>query len=76
VKVLVCFLLILVSSCKSPLEKSELTVINDRCTSCKTCVYSCQSDAITIINGVAVIDPAKCTQCGKCVEVCPTNAIY
>ncbi len=69
-------LLLVFVSCKDITGKSELTVIKDRCIACKQCVYVCEAEAITIVNGVAVIDPAKCVECGKCVEVCPNDAIY
>jgi len=76
-KYLILSLILLFSSCgKDLLTKSELTVVKDRCTSCKNCIYVCNADAITIVNNVAVIDPAKCVECGKCVEVCPNDAIY
>ncbi len=39
------------------------------------CVRACGNDAISIINGVAVVDPAKCTACGKCAAACPNHLI-
>ena len=36
----------------------------------------CSNDAITITDGVAVVDPAKCGGCGKCVTVCPNHLIF
>lgn len=39
------------------------------------CVSVCDNDAIHIINGVAVVDPAKCGACGKCAAVCPNHLI-
>lgn len=40
-----------------------------------TCVTACLFDAITIVDGIADIDPDKCTSCGKCFEVCPKDVI-
>ena len=40
------------------------------------CVAVCGNDAITITDGVAVVDPAKCGGCGKCVTVCPNHLIF
>jgi len=40
-----------------------------------SCVKACDSDAISIINGVAVVDKDKCVACGKCVKVCPNKLI-
>lgn len=48
---------------------------------CKTnrcdlqCMTACPEDAISIVNGEAVIDVARCTRCGECVSVCPLEAI-
>ena len=39
------------------------------------CAAVCDQDAISIINGVAVINPSKCVACGKCVTACPNNLI-
>lgn len=39
------------------------------------CVNSCDSGAIDIKNGVAVINPAKCIACGKCIKACPNHLI-
>ncbi|MDQ0150987.1 RnfABCDGE type electron transport complex subunit B [Eubacterium multiforme] len=40
-----------------------------------SCVEACQFDAISVIDGVAVVDPEKCTGCGACVKECPKNII-
>ena len=40
-----------------------------------SCKNVCESDAISILDGVAVIDPDKCTSCGKCVNICPKGII-
>lgn len=40
-----------------------------------TCVKACQFNAISIVNGVAVIDRKKCMGCGKCTAVCPNGLI-
>lgn len=68
-----------------------LTVITDACSACSSgthavtdmcqgcvaqyCRTNCPRDAISFINGKAVIDPGKCVNCGKCKNVCPYNAI-
>lgn len=39
------------------------------------CVRACAYGAITVDNGVAVVDADKCVACGKCVEVCPRKLI-
>ena len=39
------------------------------------CAKVCAFDAITIVDGVAVVDDDKCVTCGKCVKACPKNLI-
>jgi len=50
-------------------------VIADDCVGCETCVPECPVEAISIIDGKAVIDPEKCTECATCVAACPVEAI-
>lgn len=40
-----------------------------------TCAAVCSREAITIQNGIAVIDKEKCGGCGECAEVCPKKLI-
>jgi len=39
------------------------------------CVSSCPFDALSIRDGLAVVDEAACTGCGKCAEVCPRHVL-
>ncbi|NCC84518.1 MAG: 4Fe-4S dicluster domain-containing protein [Clostridia bacterium] len=39
------------------------------------CVTVCQYDAIHVVNGVAVVNPAACTSCGMCINICPKHII-
>lgn len=50
-------------------------VDKDECIGCETCVPACPVEAITMVDGVAVIDQETCTQCESCVPVCPVEAI-
>ncbi len=45
------------------------------CVGLGDCVDVCKFDAISIENGIAVIDPEKCTGCGMCENVCPRHVI-
>ncbi len=45
------------------------------CLGLGSCVRVCDNDAISIINGVAVVDKDKCGGCGKCARECPKNVI-
>lgn len=40
-----------------------------------SCAAACPFDAISIENGVAVVDRLKCRACGKCVAACPKHLI-
>jgi len=46
------------------------------CAGCFACFDSCETNAITMINGKASINQQLCTQCENCMNVCPVNAIY
>jgi Na+-translocating ferredoxin:NAD+ oxidoreductase RNF subunit RnfB len=45
------------------------------CIACRKCEKECPSDAIHVIDMVAVVDYEKCTACGICVAVCPQECI-
>ncbi len=45
------------------------------CIGCMKCQKVCESDAITVSNFLASVDPEKCTACGKCVDVCVQHCI-
>jgi len=52
----------------------SVTVNQDKCTSCETCVSSCPFGAIEMRDGKAFITEA-CTMCGACIEACEFKAI-
>ncbi|MEG2200338.1 MAG: RnfABCDGE type electron transport complex subunit B, partial [Anaerovorax sp.] len=39
------------------------------------CALVCDYDAITVENGIAVIDKNRCIGCGVCMKVCPNQLI-
>ncbi len=45
------------------------------CLGLGSCAVVCDNNAISIQNGVAVVNRALCTACGKCVKACPKNII-
>ena len=42
----------------------------------KPCIEACPVEAISVKEGIVVIDRDACTGCGACVEECPYGAIY
>ena len=40
-----------------------------------SCVEACGYDAIHVLDGAAVVDPAKCVGCGLCAAACPKGLI-
>ena len=55
------------------------TTITDECISCGACEDECPNDAISLGDGVFVIDPDLCSECvgfydsQKCAEACPID---
>ncbi len=47
----------------------------DLCNGCGECAKVCQFNAITVINGKAMVFPELCHSCGGCRLACPTGAI-
>lgn len=45
------------------------------CLGLGTCERACPFDAISMHDGIAVVDEDKCTSCGKCVVACPKQLI-
>ena len=53
-----------------------VTVNEEECTGCGSCVEECPAEAITLNDDdIAVIDQDECTECGSCVDACPAEAI-
>ena len=46
------------------------------CIGCERCVAVCPADAITMEDGIAVVDSDKCIGCEQCVTVCPASVIF
>lgn len=45
------------------------------CMGLGTCVKACKFGAISVVDGIAVVDDEKCTGCGSCASVCPKKVI-
>jgi ferredoxin len=37
---------------------------------CGICLSLCESNALTLEDGIIEVDPEKCTGCGKCLHPC------
>ncbi len=53
----------------------SIEVFEGKCIGCKACVNSCAFGAISMSEGVALIDSDKCVLCGACVDSCKFDAI-
>lgn len=45
------------------------------CVGLGTCAKVCNFNAISVVDGVAVVDYEKCKACGACVDACPKGII-
>ncbi len=52
------------------------TIDLQRCTGCGDCEQSCPTQAVAVLDNVAVIiHPEACTFCDRCEQLCPAEAI-
>jgi len=47
----------------------------EKCDGCATCVESCPSEAISMVEEKAEVDKEKCIDCNACVDACTHQAI-
>lgn len=52
-----------------------ISVDEDACNGCGTCIDRCQMDALTLHGAMVVRDGRRCIGCGLCISVCPTEAL-
>lgn len=58
------------------LKYHALKVDAAKCIGCTHCMKSCPTEAIRVVNGLAVINYDHCVDCGQCHRACPTKAFY
>ncbi len=55
--------------------KTVRAVCSAGCIACGICQKTCPSDAIHVVDNLAVVDHDKCIACGACVAKCPVKVI-
>ena len=53
----------------------KILVNRDQCRGSGECVKVCPQDAISLIDGAAIVDESKCDFDGICIPACPHGAI-
>ena len=51
-----------------------VSVVNDSCIKCKSCVEVCPVSAFREGDSQLVVDPDTCIDCGACAGTCPVGA--
>ena len=51
-----------------------VSLIEDKCNGCVSCMKRCPTEAIRVRDGKATVMYERCVGCGECVKVCPTHA--
>ena len=65
-----------IPNCRSAVNAGMLiTDCTYGCVGFGSCGAVCPQNAITVDNGIAVVDPEKCVACGLCVKECPKGLI-
>lgn len=47
----------------------------EACIGCETCIERCQMEALSMVDGHAVLNADRCIGCGLCVSTCPSGAL-
>lgn len=56
-------------------KTSVIIIDGDKCIGCGQCISVCPFNALSLVNGKAVLDEASCRNCRECIPACPTGAI-
>jgi len=60
---------------ESILKKPQLEWFSHKCIGCKTCIATCQKNALFFDKKGLHINREKCTSCGECAKECPSTAL-
>lgn len=52
-----------------------VSINEDECVGCGTCVEECPSDALSMEDDICIVDEEECVECEACIEACPSGAI-
>jgi ferredoxin len=52
-----------------------IKIKEDLCRGCGLCTVNCPTGAISVEQGVGVVDQDRCKQCHICIDICPQGAI-
>lgn len=56
------------------MNATSVTLVEERCVGCTTCIKRCPTSAIRVRNGRARIIKDRCIDCGMCIQVCQHKA--
>ncbi|HUU76438.1 MAG TPA: DUF362 domain-containing protein [Methanoregulaceae archaeon] len=70
----------LAMGCAPPVGKQKQhsarpMIIEEQCRGCASCIEVCPREAISLVNGKAVIERESCIGCFECMTICPERAI-
>ncbi len=62
---------------RTQLLSQNVTMVDEKCTSCGLCVPMCPTGAFEVVIGSRDVKffSDKCIACGICVDICPFNAM-
>ena len=60
---------------ESILKIPQIEWFKHKCIGCKTCIETCQQNALSFNKIGLIVDREICNGCGECVEECPSTAL-
>jgi phosphoadenosine phosphosulfate reductase len=50
----------------------SMIIRSEECVGCSLCVARCPRSALSIVDGIVLLNAERCTRCGKCIGRCPS----